>query len=103
MVVDIQAARQHGVAGQQEAGPRVVDRDRGAVMTGAAGDLQYPAAEVEGHDLRGPVVEPEELLHGLDLAGDDCGVGSPFELPVGGDMIAVPVRCATTSSYRSRG
>jgi hypothetical protein len=61
----VEAPRVDRVAGEQETGPRVVDRDGRSVVTGAAGDLQHPAAQVELGDLLGPAGEAEVRLYGV--------------------------------------
>src|SRR5262249_14303340 len=87
----VQAAGQDGVAGQQEAGPTVVDRDGSRMVARAAGDLQHAPAQVEGHDLRGPAGEAEELLHRVRLPADHGRSGPALELRVAGNVIVVTV------------
>lgn len=44
--VDVDAAWVHGVAGEEQTGLPVVDRDRRLVMAGGGDDVQHPAAQV---------------------------------------------------------
>src|ERR1039457_2791825 len=91
-VADVEPSRVHRVAGDQESGPRVVDRNRAVIVTGAAGYLQPAPAEVERNDLGRPVGDPEELPRRLTVRGHHGRRRPASELSVSSDMITVTVR-----------
>ena len=81
-----------GVPGEQDAGPRVVDRDRRVLVARRAQHLEHPPAQVEGHGpLRPAVAEPEERPHRARVRRHHRGPGPPGELSVRGHVVTVPV------------
>ena len=90
-VPHVQPAGIHGVPGEQEAGALVEDGDRRVLVPRRAGDLQPPAAEVEGEHLGWPVREAEVGQDVRCRAADDRGVRPAGEVTVAGHVVAVPV------------
>jgi hypothetical protein len=102
-VADVQAARVHGVPGEQEPGARVVDGDGRGVVAGRASDLQLAPAEVEGHDLGRPPGKAEVALDSVELTVDHGGVRAVGEPGVARHVIAVPVRVRDDERVPRRG
>ena len=88
-VGDVETSRIHRVAREQEAGAPIVERDGRPFMSGNRDDVDQSAAEIEGRDVVGPVVNAKELRDVLWRRSDHCRVWQRGKLRVSGYVITV--------------
>ena len=91
-VVDEQAARQQEIAGEDDAGARVVEQHVFALVARHGQHLDLAIAEIDLRGAVGPVFETKERVHPGRIERDHFRRRQRGELRIAGAMIAVAVR-----------